>query len=280
MIVICCAMYCEAAMLIRHYALKKTEYSAFQIYENADKSMLVVITGVGKNASSTAVGTIAGKYSLDKHDYIINFGIAAGNNSSIGRIFAGNKLVDASYDRCFYPDMLLTSQMEETTIITSDIIVMEIEDKKHIVYDMEAAAIYQAANHFIGPHQMSFIKLVSDDGNSSRSITREDIEKLILQKQDEIIEYIDMVVTNQNRMSEEELLLSVENERLFERVCEDMKCSKTMERELLQQFRYHELSGNKLKDKIKEMYEEEKLPCIDKKRGKVYLDELRRAVLQ
>ena len=280
MIVICCAMYCEAVMLINYYNLKKIEYNAFQIYEDADKTMLVVISGVGKNAASTAIGTIAGKYSIDKSDYIINFGSAAGNKAGIGKLFIGNKLVDAESGRTFYPDMLIASEIESVTIRTSDDIMTDMRDKQCVVYDMEASAIYQAANHFIGPHQMSFIKLVSDDGNSSHSITREDIEKLILQRQDEIIEYIDMVVINQNRMSEEEVLLSVENERLFERVCEDMKCSKTMERELLQQFRYHELSGNRLKDKIEEMYEEEKLPCIDKKRGKVYLDELRRAVLQ
>ena len=58
MIVICCAMYCEAVMLINYYNLKKIEYNAFQIYEDADKSMLVVISGVGKNAASTAIGTI------------------------------------------------------------------------------------------------------------------------------------------------------------------------------------------------------------------------------
>ena len=92
MIVICCAMYCEAVMLINYYNLKKIEYNAFQIYEDAEKSMLVVISGVGKNAASTAIGTIAGKYSIDKSHYIINFGSAAGNKARIGKLFIGDKL--------------------------------------------------------------------------------------------------------------------------------------------------------------------------------------------
>lgn len=40
-----------------------------------------------------------------------------------------------------------------------------------ILYDMEAAAVYQAASMFLGPHQMNFLRIVTDDG-----LTQEEME--------------------------------------------------------------------------------------------------------
>ena len=45
------------------------------------------------------------------------------------------------------------------------------EEKQELIsaplYDMEAAAIYQAGSYFVGPHQMQFLKVVSDEGNGA-----------------------------------------------------------------------------------------------------------------
>ena len=280
MLVVFCAMKCEASMLIRYYSLKKKQYTAFQIFENDDKTMALVVTGVGKNAAATALGTIAGKYGIGKCDYIINFGIAAGKNCNVGNLYVANKLVESCTDRSFYPDMLYNTKIDEATIVTVDNLITNADMSDDLIYDMEATAIYQSANHFVGPHQISFVKLISDNGNGADKIRQQDVEALILQKQEQIIDYVDMIINAIDLQNNNQVFLTNENELLFKKVCEDMKCSKTMERDLYQQFRYYELSNNTLKQKILEMYENEKLPCIDKKRGKVYLDELKRAVIQ
>ena len=38
--------------------------------------------------------------------------------------------------------------------------------KKGILVDMEAAAIYQAGNYYYAPHQMLFLKVVTDHGTT------------------------------------------------------------------------------------------------------------------
>ena len=38
-----------------------------------------------------------------------------------------------------------------------------------VLHDMEGAAIYQAGSYWLGPHQMSFIKVISDHGTDQIS---------------------------------------------------------------------------------------------------------------
>lgn len=285
MINIICATYYEAEMLIKHYELKKTEYSAFSIYENEEKKIRLVISGVGKNAAATAIGVIGARYELKKADCIINFGVAAGKEEFVGQVFLCNKIVEQASDKTFYPDMLLELDMPEAAVITVDFVIRDINELSDdeltiFLYDMEAAAIYQSAIHFIGPHQMCFIKLISDSGVEGKTITGQEIINLISEKADAVIGAIDTINDAVESSWVKEFELDENIRALYEKVCSDMHCSITMERELLQQFKYYQLSGNNLPEVIDKFYEEEKLPCKDKREGKVCFDELKKCVLQ
>lgn len=91
-----------------------------------------------------------------------------GDNSDI---FLLNKLLDQNSDRTFYPDMLIKTDLREASGITGSTVLsqraaafMAVAAEDYDLYDMESAAVYQAGNLFLGPHQMSFIRVVSDRG--------------------------------------------------------------------------------------------------------------------
>ncbi len=290
MLIIICAMYCEAKGLIKHFCLKKKEYSAFDIYAASDDRVVLIISQTGRVNAAAAVGCVCGMYAGQYNINIVNFGIAAGRAEDIGKLFLVNKIVDSCQGKTFFPDMLFTTDIDERAVYTQENVVASVDEDANMVngeagilYDMEAAAIYQAGVHFAGPHQMSFLKLVSDSGVRSKKdgahMAAEAVEGLIAPKMDEIIKYIDTVLLSVQK-DKDKYSLSSENQMLFAKTVKDMHCSKSMERELMQQFRYHELSQNSLAEEINKMYDEGKLPCRDKRTGKVYFDELKRAVLQ
>lgn len=290
MLIIICAMYCEAKGLIKHYCLKKKEYSAFDVYSNEDNTVVLVISKAGRVNAAAAVGCVCGMYAGQYNINIVNFGIAAGRAEDIGKLFLVNKIVDSCQGKTFFPDMLFMTGIDEAEIYTQENIVTSVDEAMNVVcggectlYDMEAAAIYQAASHFVGPHQLSFLKLVSDGGVQNQKdgthVTAENVERLVAACMDEITKYIDTVLFSVQN-NKDKYSLSSENQQLFDKTVKDMHCSKSMERELMQQFRYHELSQNGLAAEINRMYDEGKLPCRDKRIGKVYFDELKRAVLQ
>ncbi|MBP3802998.1 MAG: hypothetical protein J6I76_03740, partial [Oribacterium sp.] len=94
-----------------------------------------------------------------------------GDNSDI---FLLNKLLDQNADRTFYPDMLIKTDLREASGITGSTVLsqraaafMAVAAEGYDLYDMESAAVYQAGNLFLGPHQMSFIRVVSDRGTEA-----------------------------------------------------------------------------------------------------------------
>lgn len=103
-----------------------------------------------------------------------------------------HRITDAATKRDFYPDMLLNTDLPEASLITGAKLLTAQDtwaqvdaqrDKKSrqgtladrlaapLLYDMEAAAVYQAASMFLGPHQMNFLRIVTDDG-----LTQEEME--------------------------------------------------------------------------------------------------------
>ena len=111
-----------------------------------------------------------------------------------------HRITDAATKRDFYPDMLLNTDLPEASLITGAKLLTardtrsEAEAQRDVkfrqdtpddaapgtladrlaaprLYDMEAAAVYQAASMFLGPHQMNFLRIVTDDG-----LTQEEME--------------------------------------------------------------------------------------------------------
>lgn len=282
MIYIFSAFYAEAKNIIDHYGLKKEkspETVRFDVFAN--DSIRLVITGVGEINAAAAVSNIGGAYGISPDDEILNVGCGAGfgNETCLGSIFLGNKLTEQMTGRTFYPDMLMKTNFMECEIVTVTRVINEGCDS--VVYDMEAAAVYQAAALFVGPHRMHFIKLVSDAGER---IDQSKITELFALQEEKICGYIDMLLSvGGNKASiydktkgENTAAKSACN---IDGLISDMRCSKVMGDQLAQLIKYCRLSGIDYKAVLDEYYTKGLLPCESKREGKKCLFELKQRLL-
>lgn len=274
MIYIFSAFYAEAKNIIDHYGLKKEkspEMVRFDVFAN--ESIRLVITGVGEINAAAAVSNIGGAYGISPDDEILNVGCGAGFSSDIclGSIFLGNKLTEQMTGRTFYPDMLMKANFRECEIVTVARVLNEGCDS--VVYDMEAAAVYQAAAFFVGPHRMHFIKLVSDAGER---IDQSKITELFALQEDKICGYIDRLLS---ACADKAPMDDTQSSWNMDRLICDMRCSKVMGDQLAQFIKYCRLSGIDYKAVLDEYYTNGLLPCESKREGKKCLFELKQRLL-
>lgn len=274
MIYIFSAFYAEAKNIIDHYGLKKEkspETVRFDVFAN--DSIRLVITGVGEINAAAAVSNIGGAYGISPDDEILNVGCGAGfgNETCLGSLFLGNKLTEQMTGRTFYPDMLMKTNLMECEIVTVTRVLNEGSDS--VVYDMEAAAVYQAAAFFVGPHRMHFIKLVSDAGER---IDQSKITELFALQEEKICGYIDMLLSV---CADKASIDDTKSSWNIDRLISDMRCSKVMGDQLAQLIKYCRLSGIDYKAVLDEYYTKGMLPCESKREGKKCLFELKQTLL-
>lgn len=354
MVTIYCALYAEAQYLIQHYELKKASVSRhFQVFVNAERSMRVVITGVGKTNAAVAVTEISTMDLPSKEDLMVNYGSCAGEPMKksgtqscdggavlpVGSIIMINKLTDVESGRTFYPDMIYRHPFAEGEVETSvhayaaeaggrdgvptrtDAAGENVQDKEMkrgeaagqsvcdesmaqaeitgwIVHDMEAAALYEAGNFFYGPHQMMFLKVVTDHGNDE--IDKERFAQIMQTAGAPVAEFLDgmLMIVQQDEAGDamgecqtaEDVTTAIGADTLWknkrkqetqgdaqgraERLAEDLHCSVTMRAELMQLLTYWRLARMDGKSIIDGYYAQGLLPCKNKRTGRRLLDEL------
>lgn len=282
MVYVFCAFYGECSGLIKHYNLKKRQtdkYYRFDVFENENQPIRIILTGQGSVMAAAAVSGAASFFGIKAEDAIINVGTCAGDYEP-GQVFICNKITEEATGRTFYPDMILRSGLPERGLVTVPVVINKpiheyVNKDSHnmALYDMEAAAIYQAANLYVGPHRMGFVKVVSDNGDIE-GLTPDFIKKLMAEAVDEIASYVDMFVTDTHDMCRAE-----ESTQFTNQLCKDLHCSKVMENQVRQLIKYLSLEGTDYMTYINRLYDEGRLPAHDKKNGKVCLDEIKRELL-
>lgn len=278
MIYLFTAMHCEARAIIQHYHLKKeTAQTRFPIFSNEDAGIRLAVTGVGSIAAAIVTGSVCTQYSVGYGDFLVNPGIAAGK-AQTGTLFFCNQIQEAATGRTFYPDLLYRHPFPEAAVITCAKPVQETAHTENpVLYDMEAASIYQAGACFLGPHQMSFLKIVSDDGNP-KEVTQEQTADLIALHIDDISGYLDRLQKAAHKTDQKEDFCAAD-ETLLKKLYADMHCSCAMSDAIRQHVRFALLSGRDYTSVIRAMYQEQKLPCKSKREGKNRLEELKRRLL-
>lgn len=309
MVYVFCAFYGEGSELIKHYNLKKRQadkYYRFDVFENENQPVRIILTGQGSVMAAAAVSGAASFFGIRAEDAIINVGTCAGDYEP-GQVFICNKITEEATGRTFYPDMVLRSGLPERELVTVPVVIRKsiyehVNKDSHnmALYDMEAAAIYQAANLYVGPHRMGFVKLVSDNGDIE-GLTPDFIKKLMAEAVDEIASYVDMFVTDagnwhndklnsgknnsiqQQHMEHyslnDDMCRAEESTQFTNQLCKDLHCSKVMENQVRQLIKYLSLEGTDYMTYINRLYDEGRLPAHDKKNGKVCLDEIKRELL-
>lgn len=315
MVYIFCAFYGECSGLIKHYNLKKRQtdkYYRFDVFENENQPVRIILTGQGSVMAAAAVSGAASFFGIKAEDAIINVGTCAGDYEP-GQVFICNKITEEATDRTFYPDMILRSSLPERELVTAPVVIRKSiheyvnkDSYDMVLYDMEAAAIYQAANLYVGPHRMGFVKVVSDNGDIE-GLTPDFIKGLMAEVVDEIASYVDMFVMDagnwhndrldafdklnggknnsiqQQHMEHyslnDDMCRAEESTQFTNQLCKDLHCSKVMENQVRQLIKYLSLEGTDYMTYINKLYDEGRLPAHDKKNGKVCLDEIKRELL-
>ncbi len=285
MIYIVTAMYAEARPFIESFGLKKDiSQTRFQVFRSREAEICLLISGSGPIAAAVAVSSVLAQSRTGREDFLVNAGICACIQGSFrqGDIFLCSKIRERASGRTFYPDLLYRHEFREAQIITGakpcdGTDGKEPAEEGFCLYDMEAAAVYQAGAYYLGPHQMSFLKVVSDDGNV-RHLTPDLIGRLMEENREGIADYIKVLqaaACGQRR----EAIFTEETEALIERLCADLHCSRVMSESLRQHMRYFVLSGADFESVTEEMYREGRLPCKDKREGKKCLEEFGKRLL-
>ena len=310
MIHIFTALYPEAKPLIQALSLKKratqTHYQQF-LSEEGDLSL--TITGVGPMQAAAVTASVLTDYDAGAQDQLLSLGTAARLTTCPASMYHVNKITEAATMRDFYPDMLLNTGLPEASLITGAKLYTKQESGYAAdLYDMEAAAIYQAASMFLGPHQMNFLRIVTDDG-----LTQEEMEtgmtmrtvtnaasgteskpavgteasaprSLAAHVTDCVEQQVDTIVTVVDKLralmaaeAAGHQVLTENEQQLVDKLIADAHFSKVMADECIQLIRYAALSELDWQQPIAALYAEGLVPTRDKRAGKIILERHLRA---
>ena len=283
MIYLFTALYCEAHIFIKQFNLAKNQNATwFQEFYNETIGIRLTVTCGGEIAAATAIGSVCSIYKPTQEDFLLNVGICAHTTKKDG-IFLCNQIIEKTTGKTFYPDMLYCHNFSEGTIVTGMLpwntpnnnrSIAE-KPSAEILYDMEAAAIYQAGIHFFGPHQMIFLKIVSDNGIVDK-FCKEQIILLMENYQNSIIKYIEQLFSITQRRKGHTKLLCQKEEEFLETFCTDLHCSKAMRDSMRQYMQYFVLTKTDYISIVQDMYQKNMLPCKNKKEGKLRFEEFKR----
>lgn len=205
----------------------------------------------------------------------------------MGRWFWIQKLEQQSTGRCFYPDLLYKLDFPEAGLLTGDKILEfgsmgygEIsgnsdskedivsegysdskEDivskefsgfEKLLLYDMESAAVFQAANFYLAPEDFFFLRCVTDFGvnpgeetdslSSSSLLWKEKMQSLLQKEEEKVLRLIRFLQEKSiERRKEEEGELAFQQQ--LQSLSESLHCSFVMEKQLERLLRYAFLQG-------------------------------------
>lgn len=298
MIYVMMALYQEAHGLIRELELKKnTAYAPFEVFDNESAGIRLVVTGVGEIAAAAATAAVCARDGADAADFLINIGCCAAGGcepadrdmdsgygaahaAQTGDLYVCHKITEQATGKTFYPDILYRHPWKERELVTG-MQPLQRAAAHGALYDMEAAAVYQAGIRFFSPDRMIFLKVVSDSGVAGQErMTAETLAGLLEQHVKEVAAFL----TNLREAADEEETLRndgilQEDEAVLERLFAALHCSQTMRASARQYITYAALTGYDWKAELEEWYARGLLPCKDRREGKVRLEELKQVLL-
>ncbi len=289
MLYISTALYLEAQPFITIYSLKQLhEHTKFQVFAN--DNVCLIITGVGQLKASIAITYLLSNRTIGPHDLFLNFGICGSMDSSIpiGSSYIFHKLKDYSTKRDLYPDMLLKLPFCEASLETCPLPVgSEIEPSTILetFVDMEAYATMYAVTYYMQPHQVLFLKVVSDYPTIKKKSA---IDKVALQQK--LTQTAQKVITYFNGLSSElvffpkiETAMELSNEEhySYQLLIQQMHLSKTMSHSLRQHIIYYK-SRHTLADTVllNFLNNSSLITCKSKVEGKIYFEQLKSKLME
>ena len=310
MIHIFTALYPEAKPLIQALSLKKcAAQTHYQQFLSEEGDLCLTITGVGPLQAAAVTASVLTDYDAGAQDQLLSLGTAARLTTCPASMYHVNKITEAVTMRDFYPDMLLNTGLPEASLITGAKLYTKQESGYAAdLYDMEAAAVYQAASMFLGPHQMNFLRIVTDDGltqeemetgmtvrtvtnaasgteskpavgteaSAHRSLAAH-VTACVEQQVDTIVTVVDKLRALTAAEAAGHQVLTENEQQLVDKLIADAHFSKVMADECVQLIRYAALSELDWQQPIAALYAEGLVPTRDKRAGKIILERHLRA---
>jgi hypothetical protein len=157
------ALPAESRVFIDALNLRPILDHGWRLYGNSE--YLLLQTGLGKLKAAAAVSALL----HTRHDIraIINAGIAGGT-TKIGDTYLAHQITDQGSCEKWYPH--LPPQRIVDSIPTSAVETLDkpsTEYQPNILFDMEAAGIMSAASNYLTTEAIQFIKVVSDNDETS-----------------------------------------------------------------------------------------------------------------
>lgn len=277
----------EVEHLIKKLSLGKRKTS-FPFLQYEGEEILLTITGQGQINASASVASTLQEEKAKKGDLLLSLGSAAAilgrkrtSEDLLGHWFWIHSLEQESTGRKFYPDLLYKPDFPEAGLITGDKILElasmgdrdtvserrgdsreQIVSKGHsdsedvsgfsntFLYDMESAAVFQAANFYLAPEDFFFLRCVTDFGVSLGEeklpffpLSRQERMQALLQKEEEkVLRFIRFLQEKSiERRKEEEGELAFQQQ--LQSLSESLHCSFVMEKQLERLLRYALLQG-------------------------------------
>ena len=255
----------EVEHLIKKLSLGKRKTS-FPFLQYEGEEILLTITGQGQINASASVASTLQEEKAKKGDLLLSLGSAAAilgrkrtSEDLLGHWFWIHSLEQESTGRKFYPDLLYKLDFPEAKLLTGDKILErtsmgdgEILGEKLLLYDMESAAVFQAANFYLAPEDFFFLRCVTDFGvnpgeekdsfASSSLLWKEKMQSLLQKEEEKVLRLIRFLQEKSIERSKEE-----EGEAAFQQqlqsLSESLHCSFVMEKQLERLLRYAFLQG-------------------------------------
>jgi len=218
------ALFPEARPLVRRLALKKRALGrGLELHMGGETALLV--TGVGKVPAAVRVARALQLPELEGVDRVVNVGICGCSDTSValGTVFLANKIEEAATGRSFFPDMLVRHSFTEAALVTVERPKTDGagEPEEPMLYDMEAAGIFQAAAEFVTADRLHFIKIISDHLEGGQ-FSKEWIEALVEEAADSVQGFVGGLPA-----PEPELGLGSEEQNALERLRESLRLTRT-----------------------------------------------------
>ena len=317
MIHIFTALYPEAKPLIQALSLKKcAAQTHYQQFLSEEGDLCLTITGVGPLQAAAVTASVLTDYDAGAQDQLLSLGTAARltqheysernedpqaqaerpvtaeaarkdisdeRAERTASMYHIHRITEAATKRDFYPDMLLNTGLPEASLITGAKLYTKQESGYAAdLYDMEAAAIYQAASMFLGPHQMNFLRIVTDQGLSeSEAVAPQSLATHVTDCVEQQVDTIVAVVDKLRALTAAEAaghqVLTENEQQLVDKLIADAHFSKVMADECVQLIRYAALSELDWQQPIAALYAEGLVPTRDKRAGKIILERHLRA---
>ena len=277
MIHIFTALYPEAKPLIQALSLKKrAAQTHYQQFLSEEGDLCLTITGVGPLQAAAVTASILTDFDAGAQDQLLSLGTAARLTTCPASMYHVNKITEAVTMRDFYPDMLLNTGLPEASLITgAKLYTKEGSGYAADLYDMEAAAVYQAASMFLGPHQMNFLRIVTDQGLSESEAVAP--QSLATHVTDCVEQQVDTLRALTAAEAAGHQVLTENEQQLVDKLIADAHFSKVMADECAQLIRYAALSELDWQQAIAALYAEGLVPTRDKRAGKIILERHLRA---